>query len=266
MRGGTQVRREVRILFDSGECGWSAEIPIFADECIDSGIFAKFLDAGSEHDQLAVICERHAGAVNRLVAQPGALELALFEIDDSFPNAAVEHFKVDFKTEIGGAMETLNIVADEEAAYSETALCIAPDDRVHIHDGNVIQETIGGIVQDLPHRVVGASHDALHAVDGAQVVTAVDAFASPGSDKDVLVVVGHADDFVGHDLSDRKHEIEAALRDQAIDLRRPRVVEFAFRLLTDKFRRDFAKRFDIDAPVMHAEERVRHLAEHTRNA
>ena len=58
--------------------------------------------------------------------------------------------------------------------------------------------------------LIGAAHDALHAVDGAQVVAAVDAFAAAGADQNVLGVVGHADDFVGHDLADGENEIESA--------------------------------------------------------
>ena len=57
---------------------------------------------------------------------------------------------------------------------------------------------------------MSAAHDALHAVDRAQVVAAVDAFAAAGADEDVLGEVGHADDFVGHDLADGEDEIESA--------------------------------------------------------
>ena len=55
MRGCAQVRPEIGRLFDSGECGWGTEVSVLADECIDGGIFTKFLDAGSKYDQLAVI-------------------------------------------------------------------------------------------------------------------------------------------------------------------------------------------------------------------
>ena len=76
--------------------------------------------------------------------------------------------------------------------------------------GRSVQEMIGGVVEHVAHGIVGAAHDALHAVDGAQIVAAVDAFAAAGADENVLVVVGHADDFMRHDLADGENEIEAA--------------------------------------------------------
>src|SRR5580704_4916886 len=134
-------------------------------------------------------------------------------------------------------MEAFDIVADEEATYSKTTLYIASDDGVHVDDGDVFEEFIGGVVKDFAHRIFRAAHDAFHAVDGAKVVAAIDAFTAAGSDEDVLVVVGHADDFVGHDLADGEHQIKTATGDQAIDLRRPRVVELALRLLANEFGR-----------------------------
>ena len=72
--------------------------------------------------------------------------------------------------------------------------------------------------------LIGAAHDALHAVDGAQIVAAVDAFAAACADQNVLGVVGHADDFMGHDLADGENEIESALRNEPVHLRGPRVI------------------------------------------
>jgi hypothetical protein len=67
------------------------------------------------------------------------------------------------------------------------------------------------------------------------------------------------------DLANGQDQVEAALREQAIHLRRPGVVQLAFRLFADKLRRDLAQRLDIGAPVMHAEEILRHVSEHVRN-
>ena len=71
---------------------------------------------------------------------------------------------------------------------------------------------IGGVVEHGADGIFGAAHDALHAVDGAEIVAAVDALAAAGADQDVLVVVGHADHFMRHDLADGENEIEAAVR------------------------------------------------------
>ena len=130
--------------------------------------------------------------------------------------------------------------------------------------GRCSEEMIGGVVEDVAHGIFGAAHDALHAVDRAEVVAAVDALAAACADQDVLGVVGHADHFVGHDLADGEDEIESAARDEPIDLRGPRIVELAFGLFADELGRDFAEGFDVGAPVVDAEEIVRHGAEHAR--
>ena len=127
------------------------------------------------------------------------------------------------------------------------------------------QEVVGGVVEHVAHGIHGAAHDALHAVDRAQVMAAVDALAASRAHQDVLVVVGHADHFVGHDLADGEDQVEAALRDEPVDLRRPRIIQLAFRLLADELGRNLAQRLDVGAPVMDAEEILRHVAEHVRD-
>ena len=59
-----------------------------------------------------------------------------------------------------------------------------------------------GVVQDLAERRVAAAHHPLHAVDGADEVALVDPLRAAGADEQVLVVVGHADHFVRHDLAE----------------------------------------------------------------
>ena len=130
--------------------------------------------------------------------------------------------------------------------------------------GRLPQEAVGGVVEHGAHRILGAAHDALHAVDRAEVVAAIDAFAAARADQNVLGVVGHADHFMRHDLADGENQIEAAARDEAIDLRGPRVVQLAFGLSRMNSAGNFAEGFDIGAPVVHAEEIVRHVAEHAR--
>ena len=163
----------------------------------------------------ASVGERHAGAIDGLVAEPGAVELLGVEINDGLLDGLVEHFEIDLEAERGGEFEALDIVADEEAAHGESAIGTAADDGEHVDDRQVAEEVVGGVVEDVADWIVGSAHDALHAVDGAEIMAAVDAFAAAGPDQDVLVVVGHADDFVGHDLADGEDQIEAALRDAA---------------------------------------------------
>ena len=131
--------------------------------------------------------------------------------------------------------------------------------------GRWLQKVIGGVVEHVAHGIVGAAHDALHAVDRAQIVAAIDALAAARADQNVLVVVGHADHFMGHDLADGKNQIEAALRDQPVDLRRPGIIQLAFRLLANELGGNLAQGLDVGAPVMNAEEILRHIAEHVRD-
>src|ERR1700761_1452451 len=113
---------------------------------------------------------------------------------------------------------------------------------------------IGSVVEHATDRIVCATEDAFHAVDRAEIMAAVDAFAASGADENVLVVVGHADDFMRNDLTDGEDEIEAALRDELVDLCGPSVAQQAFGLLMDVFGGDFAECFDVGAPVVDAEE------------
>ncbi len=125
------------------------------------------------------------------------------------------------------------------------------------------QETIRGVIENIAYRVFGAAHDAFHAINRAQVVAAVDALAASGPHENVFVVIRHADDFVGHDLANGENQVEAALSNQPVHLRRPRVVQLAFRLLADKFRRNLAQSLNIGSPVMHAKKLLRYYAEHS---
>ena len=59
------------------------------------------------------------------------------------------------------------------------------------------------VVEHPPDRRIGAAHHPFHAVDGAEIVALVDPFDAAGTDEDVLVVVGHTDDFVWDDLPQR---------------------------------------------------------------
>src|SRR5258708_28275884 len=94
-------------------------------------------------------------------------------------------------------------------------------------------------------------------------MAAVDALAASGPHEDVLVVIRHADDFMGHDLADGEDKIEASLSDEPVHLRRPWIIQLAFRLFADKFRGHLAESLHIGSPVMHAKKLVRHGAEHS---
>src|ERR1700734_1399150 len=100
------------------------------------------------------------------------------------------------------------------------------------------QKTLIRIIQNITHGVLGATHDALHPIDRSQVMAAVYAVAASRAAQNILVVIGHADDLVRHDLADRENEIEAAMRNEPVHLCRPRIVQLAIRLLADELRRN----------------------------
>ncbi len=98
-------------------------------------------------------------------------------------------------------------------------------DGQHIDDGQMLREVVGRVVENGAHRVVGAAHDALHAIDRAQKMRAVDAHDAAGADENILVVVGHADHLVRHHLADGEDEVVAAVAHELVHLRGPLVVE-----------------------------------------
>ena len=96
-------------------------------------------------------------------------------------------------------------------------------------------------------------------------MAAVYALAASSTHKNILVVIGHPNNFVRDDLPDRENEIEAAMSNKSVHLRRPRIVQLAFRLFMDEFRRNLAEELDIRAPVVDAEKFLRHRSEHSRD-
>src|SRR5216684_7754283 len=112
------------------------------------------------------------------------------------------------------------------------------------------QKMIGGVIENVAYRILCTAHDALHPVNRPQVMAAVYAFTAADAYKNILVVIRHADDFMGHDLTDGENQIETALCDQPIHLCRPRIIELAFRLPMDKLRRDLSQSLDVGSPVM----------------
>ena len=65
-------------------------IAIFANEVIDVFIFAETTDFWSQDDQFALVSDRHAGAVDRLIAQPSGMKFLGVEIADNFIRLFVE--------------------------------------------------------------------------------------------------------------------------------------------------------------------------------
>src|ERR1700692_4050636 len=265
MSSRAQVAGEILIRVHRFERGRRSTIAVLADQSVDSRVFAKYSYARREDDQLRIVRQRHACTVDRLVAQPGTVKFMRIKINDSLPNVRLEGLEVHFQAERGGIVKTFSIVADEESAHCQLVVRGASDNCEYVDNGKISQETIGRVIENVAHRILRATHDALHPINCAQVMAAVYALAASGAHQNVLVVIRHADNFVRYDLADRENEIETAVRNETIYLRWPRVVQLAFGLLVDELGRDLAESLDVGSPVVGAEERLRHGAKHSRD-
>ena len=64
-------------------------------------------------------------------------------------------------------------------------------------------------------------------MSGANESISFDTARAAGPYKDVLVVVGHSDDFVRHDLAEGEDQIESPLNQQVVHLSGPIKVQLA---------------------------------------
>ena len=136
------------------------------------------------------------------------------------------------------------------------------DDRQHEDHRQLAAEMLLGVVEDAPQGRVGPAHHPFHAVGGADEVALVDARRPAGADEQVLVVVGHADHFVRHDLADREDQIVPAFPHQPVQLHGPRLAPDALGGLGHELGRDLADRDHVVAPVVDAEQPLGHAGEH----
>src|ERR1700726_4981862 len=119
MSSCAQVAGQIRVSVHRFERGRSSVIAVLADQSVDPWIFTKCSYARREDDQLRIVRQRHARAVDCLIAQPGAVKFMRIKIHHSLPNGCVERLEVHFQAERGGTVKALRIVADEESAYGQ---------------------------------------------------------------------------------------------------------------------------------------------------
>ena len=124
MRCAAALRSLARsaLALDGFERCRSSAIAVFADQLVDRLVFAKFLYARREDDQLRAVGQRHARAIDGLVAQPGAVKLMRIEIDDGLLDRLVEHLEVHLEAQLGGPVKALDVIADEEAAHAKPSV------------------------------------------------------------------------------------------------------------------------------------------------
>ena len=122
-----------------GQCGGGAPVAVAADQGVDRRILAESLDAGGEHDQFAVVGDRHAGAVHRLVAQPGAVHLRRVEPAGDPLERFVDDVDIRLLGQRGGRTECRTArrhrvaLADEQAALHHRRARVL-DDGEHPQD------------------------------------------------------------------------------------------------------------------------------------
>src|ERR1700731_3879795 len=97
MSGCAQVACEIRISIHRFERCRSSAIAVLADQGVDGWVFAESSYTGSEDDQLRTVGQRHAGAVDRLVAEPCAVKFVRIKINHSLLDGRIEYLEIDFQ-------------------------------------------------------------------------------------------------------------------------------------------------------------------------
>ena len=93
-------------------------------------------------------------------------------------------------------------------------------------------------------------------------MTLVNTFGSTCTDKDILIVICHANHFVWYDLANRENEVDIPFKQQFVDLCRPGEIASALSYLFDKLCRHCSQCYDIFAPVMDPKKVGRCLTKH----
>ena len=107
VRRSAQTVTELLVLFNHLQGVGSALVAVFADEGIHLGILTETFHAGSQHQQLTAVGDGHAGAVNGLVAQPGALEFPGVKIDDHLVKALGHMGQIDLLALLDSSLKLL---------------------------------------------------------------------------------------------------------------------------------------------------------------
>ncbi len=224
---GAEIGLQLRVALHCGQGAGGAAIAVPAHQLVYCGVFSKLLEAGRQNQQLGIVGQGHTGAVNGLVAQPGALEFGRVQPHYAFVYFAVQLHKIHLLRKCRRLAKTLVIVAHEEPFGDHTAVFRCPYSE-DINYREVAQEMGSGILQCIAHRAAGMPHKALHPIAGSQKVALANKVGAAHSHENILCVVGHTHHLVRHDLAYGEYQIEAGIQQQAIDLGLDAVVHLPF--------------------------------------
>src|SRR5258705_10132854 len=99
-----------------------ATITEAANEPIDGRVLAEGAHTRREYDELALVGDGHARAIDGLVAEPRRFEFERIEIDNDFLWSTLEAIEVHLPTQRRTAFETGAIVAGVDAARHQLAV------------------------------------------------------------------------------------------------------------------------------------------------
>jgi|SRR5580693_1678118 hypothetical protein len=85
------------------------------------------------------------------------------------------------RSQVGGAVKALDIVADKKAAQGQLSICHPSDNGKHVDDRQMPQKMIGRVIENVAYRIFNAAHNALHPVHCSRIMAAVYPLAAVGA-------------------------------------------------------------------------------------
>src|SRR5450432_608786 len=133
MRCRAKIVRKILVLHGC-HAGGCTKISILTNQLVDREVLSKLFHSGSQHNQLRSIRQRHPRPVNRLVPQPGAMELIRVKENHRLLNRLIEQNNIYFQTELRGFSEAFLVVADEQTTSHQSSILISRYNRQDIND------------------------------------------------------------------------------------------------------------------------------------
>ena len=210
-----QVVLEVLIFFYQLQYVFAADIAVFANETVIFLVLAEHPDTGGKDNQLTAVGNGHACAVNRLIAEPCALEFAGIEVHNHLFQRLVHEGEVRVLA-FGNSFFKVRTLGADIQAVNKDVVCHVCGNGQHKQERNTRKEVFLRVVKHLANRGEILAHNALHAVESTQHMGAVNHAVSAATDENILGIVGHAHHLVGNNLADRNNQVVGRV-EKAID-------------------------------------------------